>query len=325
MKRRTLLAAVPWIALAGVPFAREPLAPRRVGVLVFGDEASARDTLQVFRASLGELGQREGQSFSLEVRYASAQPGRLEPLARELAERCDVIVPIGPAPAVAVHATGTRVPIVFIGTADPVGVGLVANLSQPGANITGVATLVPGGFEAKWLQLLLEIVPTARRIALFQNPDNPIHRASRPAFVKAAELLGVALTHHAVRDASAIVPAVDAAAQEKADAILIAGDPVTNAHSKPLAERANGHRLPTFFLFRHSVRDGGTASYGPMWSALVARGATLVDRVLKGAAPGTLAVEQPTRFELVVNQRTAAAIGLAIPQAVLIRADEVLQ
>ena len=283
--------------------------------------------IDALRDELRSAGWVEGRNLRIEYRGAGGQTDRLPALAQELVDlKPDLIVVSAPQPGRAAKNATSTIPIVFLTVADPVRVGLVESLARPGGNVTGVATLVPGGFIAKQLEILKQAVPKATRIATLLNPTNDVIRAAFPLEGPPAALqLGVELQLLEVRTPDEIERAVEAAVQVKADALWVLADPIFNnpAHRIPdLAMRAN---LPAMYLFREQVAVGGLISYGPNVEQLFRRGAVYVDKILKGAKPADLPVEQPTKFHLVINLKTAKALGITIPQSLLLRADELIQ
>jgi putative tryptophan/tyrosine transport system substrate-binding protein len=287
-------------------------------------ESAAHDAL---RDGLRSAGWVEGGNLKIEYRAAGGQTDRLPALAKELVDlKPDLIVVSAPQPSLAVKNATSTIPIVFIAVADPVRVGLVESLARPGANVTGVATLVPGGFIGKQLDVLVQAVPKATRIAALLNPTNEVTRALFPLEgPPAAQRLGVQLQVLEVRAPEGIEGAIDAAVQAKADALWILGDPIFNTPAQRIPDLAARARLPAMYLVGEQVSAGGLISYGPDFVELFRRAAAYVDKILKGAKPADLAVEQPTKFELVINLKTAKALGITIPQGVLLRADEVIQ
>ena len=283
--------------------------------------------VELLRDGLRQAGWAEGGNLRIDFRAAGGQVDRLPALAQELvALKPDLIVALTPQPSRAAKNATSTIPIVFIGVADPVRVGLVASLARPGGNVTGIATLVPGGFMGKGLELLKEAVPRATRIAVMLNPGNEVAHALFPLEVPpAAQQLGVTLQVLEVRAPEGIEAAIDAAVQQKADALWVPGDPIFHSPAQRIPDLAARARLPTMFLTRDLAVAGGLMSYGPNFEELNRRGAVYVDKILKGAKPADLPVEQPTRFILVINLKTAKAMGLTIPQALLLRADEVIQ
>jgi ABC-type uncharacterized transport system substrate-binding protein len=235
--------------------------------------------------------------------------GWLPALARELvALRPDLIVAATPPPSRAAKEATSTIPIVIIGVADPVGLGLVASLAHPGGNVTGLTTLVPGHLAAKGMQLLHEMVPSAKRIAVLVNPTNEIHRLVRQEVSQAALQIGVELQFHQARTTDEIEPALQAAVADRAEALMVVGDSLFSDPGLPqLVARI---RLPAIYLLRTQVEAGGLMSYGPDFVDLSRRLAGYVDCILKGANPGELAMEQPMKFQLVINLKTAKALAL---------------
>jgi putative ABC transport system substrate-binding protein len=281
-----------------------------------------------FRQGLRDLGLVEGRNLVVDVRGAEGQPDRLPALVAELvAGKPDIIVAVAPQPARAAKDAAGIIPVVFVAVADPIASGLVPSLARPGGNVTGLSTLVPGGFMGKSLQLLKEAVPTASRIAVLWSSKNPLHVALIPKeLLPSAQPLGVQLQMLDVTDPAGIAPAVDAAVRERAQALLVVGDPMFHRPFGRIPELALRARLPSLYLDRDVVRvGGGLISYGPDWSVMFRRAAVYVDRILKGAKPGDLPVEQPTKFELVINLKTAKALGLTIPPSLLQRAERVIE
>jgi len=283
--------------------------------------------LDVLRAGLRDLGWVEGRNLVIEPRAAGGQLDRLPALARELiALNPDVIVASAPQPSRAAKDATSVLPVVFVALADPVRVGLVQSLARPGGNITGVATLVPGGFMGKQLELLKEAVPGASRVATLGNPTNDVYRATFPVEVPpTARALGLRLQVLEVSEPGHIEGAIDAAVRGRADVLHVIGDPIFHSPPNRLPDLAARARLPAIYISAELVRAGGLMSYGTSLPELSRRAATYVDRILRGAKPAELPVEQPTKFELVINLRTARALGLTIPQSLLQRADQVIE
>jgi ABC-type uncharacterized transport system substrate-binding protein len=280
-----------------------------------------------FRQGLREQGYTENQTILIEWRWTEGKAERASELAADLVRlQPDLIVTTAPQPTAAVKAATTAIPIVFIGVADPVSVGLVASLGRPGGNITGVATLVPGGFGGKMIELLKEAVPRASRMAVLTVPTNAIHQhIVANELPGTAERLRMTLLTVEARTAEALESAFETAVRSRADAMTVFGDPLTFVHRARIVELSAKHRLPALYLFRESVEAGGLMAYGPNFYDLGRRAAGYVGKILKGAKPADLPVEQPTKFELVINLKTAKALGLTIPQSVLVRADEVIE
>ena len=283
--------------------------------------------LDALRDGLRSAGWVEGGNLQIEHRAAAGQTDRLPAIAQELvALKPDLIIAFSPQPSRAAKNATSTIPIVFIGVADPVRVGLVASLAHPGGNVTGVATLVPGGFMAKALEVLKQAVPKATRITALLNPTNEVTNALFPLEAPpAAQQLGVQLQVLEVRTPDGIERAIDTAVLERADALWVVGDPIFHSPAERVPDLAARAKLPSMFLVRDLVKAGGLMSYGPDGDELSRRGAVYVDKILKGAKPADLPVEQPTKFQLVINLKTAKALGITIPQSLLLRADEVIQ
>src|SRR5499426_2530186 len=225
----------------------------------------------------------------------------------------------------ALRAATKTVPIVFVAVADPVLLGLVSSLAHPGGNVTGLATLVPEEFGTKQVELLKQTVPAAVRMAVLINPENPLHRAFLPQTVAAAKKLGMRLQILEARTPNELDSAFAAATREHADVLQVVADNLFNAHRTQIVALAAKSRLPTLYLWKEDVLAGGLMSYAPLLSDMFRRVPTYVDKILKGAKPADLPVEQPTKFELVINLKTAKTLGLTIPPALLARADQVIE
>jgi putative ABC transport system substrate-binding protein len=238
----------------------------------------------------------------------------------------DIVVAVGPQPARAAKNATATISIVFVAVADPIAAGLVTNLARPGGTVTGLSTLVPGGLMGKSLEILKNAVPNASRIAVLWSSKNPLHVSLIPKdLVPAAEALGVRLQMLDVTNPLDLSPSVEAAMREKAQGLLVLGDPMFHRPFGRVPDLALQAKLPSAYLDRDVVvLGGGLLSYGPNWEVMFRRAAVYVDRILKGTKPGDLPVEQPTKFELVINLKTAKALKLTIPQAVVLRADQVI-
>jgi putative ABC transport system substrate-binding protein len=286
---------------------------------------NAPNILEAWRSGLRERGWIEGKNLLVEYRYT--QPtDRYPALVTELtALRPDLVVGAGPQAAVALKSATATIPIVFVGVADPVGLGLVQSLARPGGNITGLATFVPGDFTSKGVEILRELVPGASKIALLVNPGNPIHRLIVAEEIpRTARNLGVALPVEEATTTEELDMAFASAAAQHADAIMVFADPLTNFQAPRVVALAAEYHLPASYLFRQFA-NGGLVVYGPHLADLFHRAGGYVDKILKGTKPSDLPVEQPTKFELVINMKTAKALGLTVPPSLLIRADEVIE
>ncbi len=281
--------------------------------------------IEAFRQGLRELGYVEGQTIAIEFRSAEAHYDRLPGLAAELIRlKVNVIVAGGPRAIQAAKQVTETIPVVMSAVADPVAMGFVVSLARPGGNITGISNMMPE-LIGKQLELLKEAVPKVFRVALLGNPANPNYaHGVRPAQA-AARTLGVQLQLLEARDPSEIDRAFAAITAERAGAVIVVTDTVLLDHRTRIADHAVRGRLPTVFGVSEFVEAGGLLSYGSSLSDGLRRAATYVDKILKGAKPADLPIGQPTTFELVINLNTAKALGLTIPQAVLLRADQVIR
>jgi len=327
-RRRTIIALA---ALGSVPFAAEAQQAAkvpRIGYLSLNLAANTRGR-EAFLERLRDLGYVQGRNVVIEYRSAEGQLERLPVLAAELvALKVDVIVAAG-GTLVALAATRATktVPIVFIGAGDPVTSGLVASLARPGGNVTGPSALSPE-LVGKWLELLTQTIPGVSRVALLWQPGAVGERTEKDMLNGAefaARALGVQLQVVEARGPSDIDKAFSDIIKAHAGALTVPSTPMFASERRRLVDLAAKNRLPTLFTFEEYVDAGGLMSYGPNLADLFRRTATYVDRILKGTKPGDLPVEQPTKFELVVNLKTARALGLTIPPSVLQRADRVIE
>lgn len=321
MKRREFVAGSAMLLVSSRRL-RAQGTPRRIGLLGGFLDSQGRNA---WRSGLREKGWIEGKNLLVEYRFAET-PDRLSTLAAELvALTPDLVIALGPSPALALKSATATVPIVFVVVADPVGLGLIQSLARPGGNITGLASWVPGDWTAKQIQILQELVPGASTIALLVNPGNPMHRLMvAEEAPSAARKLGVALPIvEATADEELDIAFASAAAQH-ADAIIVLGDVLIIRQAPRVIALAAKHHLPAIHFFRQFA-DGGLVVYGPDIFDLLRRAGSYVDKILKGIKPPELPVEQPTKFELVINMKTAKALGLTVPSSLLIRADEVIE
>jgi putative ABC transport system substrate-binding protein len=326
MRRAVLLvlAAVPGVLLPLGVQADEAAKVPRVGYLSpvgpnAGNELS-------FREGLRKLGYVEGRTIHVEYRRAEGQFDRLPELALELAaaEVAVIVASVTQASLAAKSAT-TRIPIVIAAVADPVAVGLVNSLARPGTNITGTSGLA-AAIVGKQLEILNEVSAGAGPIAVLWNPANPAFQALQMREVDAAgQAMSITLEKIEARERDDMAPAFAAIARAKARAVLVLADPVFATNNESIARLATQHRLPAIGALRPFAEAGGLVAYGPSYDAMHQRAATYVDRILKGASAGDLPIEQATVFELVLNLKTARAMGLTIPAALLARADEVIE
>ena len=294
----------------------------RLGILTAGTISGGGWVF--FFETLRELGWVEGQDFLIERRTAGGKAGLVPGLAAELVQlRLDVIVAEGAVASLAAKNATTTIPIVTI-TGDPVRIGLVASMSRPGGNITGISTVAPE-LAAKRLELLRELRPTATRVGELVDPANPYMKIIRKEDEQAYRSLGMQPIFLDVADATQLERIIAEVARMRADALIVRADPLFTANRDQIATLALKHTLPTVAEGRLFVSAGCLASYAPNLSAMSRGVAVFVDKILKGAKPGDLPIEQPTKFELAINVKTAKALGITIPQSVLLRADEVIQ
>ena len=329
-KARVHLALLPALALIGAaPIAGQGLQSDKVyrlGYLSQPTRASVERGVEAFERALRDLGWIEGKNLVIEYRWADGDVERLPVLAAELVrDKVDVIVAPAGTAALAAKSATTTIPIVMIFPSDPVGSGLVASLARPGANVTGTSFTAGPEIFAKQLQILKEAVPKVSRLAVLRNPADPGWSVQGREIEHAARSLGVRVQYVDARGDEELDSAFAAMARERADALLVSGSSTFLAHRNRIAELALKARLPTMENFREMVEVGGLMAYAVNMSAFVGRSVVYVDKILKGARPADLPVEQPTKFELVVNLKTAKALGLTLPTSVLQRADELIQ
>lgn len=324
-----MLAAVLVLATLAAPIAAHAQ-PRgkvqRIGVLLPHRPGPLEDH---FRQRLRELDHLEGQTIIIEYRWSAAgqQVERLQGMAAELVGlKVDVLVAISPQSARAAKNATSAIPIVMVAVDDPVGAGLVASLARPGGNATGLAWDVsPELLSGKTLQLLEQALPKSRRVAILWNLDNPSHPRYLKEYQSAAPTPGVTPQPLGVRRPEEFDGGFKQMVKERVDAVIVFGDPLTGPHAKRLAELAADNGLPSMCGFRAFTVAGCLMSYGPSTVSMWRRAADYVDKILKGARPADLPVEQPRTLELIVNLRTAKALGLRLPQSFLARADEVIE
>jgi putative ABC transport system substrate-binding protein len=296
-----------------------------IGFLLAVPASTISARLDAFRYGLRELGYTEGKNIVIEWRSTEGKPDRLPILAAELVRlNVDVIVTGGPPPTRSAKQATSTIPIVMGYDDDPVGSGFVASLAHPDGNITGLATLAPE-ISGKQIELLKEIVPKFSRVAVLGSTTQPSYRQASREIKLAADSFGVQVQYLETREAKDIENAFQAASKGHADAILVVTTPVLTSERKHWIDLAMRSRLPTIFGRPEYVEDGGLAFYGVSYTDLFRRAAIYVDKILKGAKPADLPVEQPTKFELVINLKTAKRIGLTIPPNVLARADKVIK
>jgi putative ABC transport system substrate-binding protein len=324
MKRREFIAllsgAAAWPLAAR---AQQPMRTPRIGYLAFRSPLSADDT---FFHGLRDLGWVEGQNIFVERRFAGGNADRLKDSAAELVRlQVDVIVTAASAPTQAAKDATTSIPIVFANAGDPVGQGFVQSLPHPGGNITGIAFDAGPDITAKQAQLLIEAIPKASRLAVLWNPTSAFLHSYWSVIKTAAPALRVNLQSLEVQDANEFERAFDAMTREHADGLIVLSDTFTTLYRARLADFAAKHRLPAIYGHNQYTEAGGLMSYGPSLFDAYGRAAAFVDKILKGTRPADLPVEQPTKFELIINLKTAKTLGLEIPPTLLARADKVIE
>jgi putative tryptophan/tyrosine transport system substrate-binding protein len=321
--RRTFIGMLAGGLLASpfTTFAQQPTKLPRIGVL--GNEDAP--PWEGFRRGLRDLGYIDGRNVTMEWRWSEGRTDRLPALAIELVQlKVDIIVASGTqAVRSAKHATNT-IPIVMAVSAYPDKIGLVESLARPGGNVTGLSNLGPE-LMGKSFQLLKEIAPKVSRVAVLWNPASPVEQLGFKEILAAAPGAGVAIQSIEVRTPDDYAAGFATVTASRADALFAFGNPVNFKNRQAIADFALKSRLPSLYQERLFVESGGLVSYAPSFIDLFGRAATYVDKILKGAKPADLPVEQPTKFELVINVKTAKALGITVPQSLLLRADEMIQ
>jgi putative ABC transport system substrate-binding protein len=328
LARLTVLATLA-LALLAAPLAAEGQPPGktwRIGLLDYANADAARVAWwNALRQRLRELGYVEGQSVVFESRWGNGDLGQLQALAADLINaRVDIIVTGGSEAALAAKQATSSIPIVMATGADPVALGLVASLGRPGGNVTGV-TSIQSELATKRLELLKQVIPTASRVAILWDTDNRASALSVRDAEAGAPSLGISLQSVSVRNPHEFQAAFSTMKRDRAGAAILVASPAFFGHRRRLADLAVAQRLPMMVGSREYAEAGGLLSYGTDYPDLFRRAAAYVNKILNGAMPGDLPVEQPTKFELVMNLKTAKALGLTIPPSVLARADEVIQ
>jgi putative ABC transport system substrate-binding protein len=326
VKRREFMTLVAGAAAAS-PFALSAQQPSQlptIGFLGSGTPVADSPWTTPFVARLHELGWTEGRTVVIEYRWGEEIPERYAAIAAEFVRlKVAVIVTEGTVPVSAAKRATADIPIVFAAAGDPIGAGLVASLARPGGNVTGLSVQHPES-AAKRLELLRELVPNLHRLAILIHVGNPATALDQRKVEAAASTLGLEVVIAEVRHPHDIAPAIEAA-KSRADALYVATDPLLNTDRIRIGALAIAARLPTMCGIREYVEAGGLASYGPHIPDLFRRAADYVDKILRGAKPADIPVEQPTKFTLTINLATAKALGLRIPESLLVRADEVIE
>ncbi|MEO8306015.1 MAG: ABC transporter substrate-binding protein [Betaproteobacteria bacterium] len=329
MRRRTLIALGLGIGFCPPALPRKASAQStkiyRIGFLEAGSASANPHFLDAFRGGLRERGYVEGTNVVIDARWAEGRADRFPEFLAELVKlRSDVIVVASSVGAQAARKVVKSTPVVFVGVSDPVGLGVVANLSRPGGNLTGLSRVFGEGLLGKALQLLKEIVPRASRVAILWNPAGAVETRVREAEA-AMRTLDMTPLPIEMRDLRGLDGNFSQMRKTRVDALLVVTDPLTLRYRQAIVNLAAANRIPAVYEFAEFARAGGLIAYSTSVPALFERAAGYVDKILKGADPGTLPIEQPTKFDLVINLKTAKAMGLTVPQSLLLRADEVIQ
>jgi putative tryptophan/tyrosine transport system substrate-binding protein len=304
--------------------AQQSAKPPIIGYLSPGSASNQSQWTAAFVRRLHELGWIEGSTVEIEYRWAEGHAERLSEYAAELVRlKVNIIVTSSTPPTIAARRATSVIPIVFAPSGDPVGSGLVASLARPGGNVTGLSIQTPD-IAGKRVELLRDVVPNLRRLAILANENNPVIMREAEEVQAAAHALGVEVAPLNVRQAGDIAPAF-AALAGRADALYVTADPLFNINKLAITALALKARLPDMYGLREEVVGGGLLSYGVSFPDLFRRAADLVDKILRGAKPADIPVEQPTKFDLVINLKTAKALGLTVPHNLLVLADEVIE
>jgi putative tryptophan/tyrosine transport system substrate-binding protein len=326
MRRRDFIKGIAGSAVAWplAAHAQQRTKLPTIGFLGAGTPSGYSQWVAAFMQQLRERGWIEGRNIALELRWAEGKNERFADIAAEFVRlNVDVIVTTGTAPVVAAKQATSVIPIVFTSAGDPVATGLVASLARPGGNVTGLSNQLPD-LAGKRLELLREIIPDLHRLAILTNIGSPIGALEMGEVQAAARTLGLEILPLEIRRAEDIGPAFEAL-KDRADALYVVAEPLLSGNRVRISTLALGARLPTLHGFREYVEAGGLVSYGPNIPDLFRRAADLVDKILRGAKPKDIPVEQPAKFDLVINLTTAKALGLTIPPTLLARADEVIE
>jgi putative tryptophan/tyrosine transport system substrate-binding protein len=326
MKRREFIAALGG-AVVTWPLAAQAQQPKQPTIGYFGATTATAEKLRTdaFVQRLGELGWIDGQTVTIEYRWAESQSERFPEIAADLVRlRVDIIVATSIAAVFGCKQATTVIPIVFPLAGDPLATGLVASLARPGGNVTGLSNQ-GADLAGKRLEILREVNPELRRFAVLANVEYPGRISELADIQTAARTLGLNAAVFEIRPAEDISPVIDTMRKDGAKALYVVGDTFMNSNRDRISALAIQARLPTIYVAREYVEAGGLMSYGANIRHLFARAAELVDKILRGTKPGDIPVEQPTKFELVINLKTAKALGLTVPATLLARADEVIE
>jgi putative ABC transport system substrate-binding protein len=314
------LAAMP-LAAAAQPAGKLP----RIGFIGNSTAALEANLVGPFREGLRDLGYVEGHNVLIDYRWAEGEYERFPALIAELlALKVDVLVAAGTPAAQAVKSATTSTPLVMVAVGDPIHTGLVASLARPGGNLTGLVSIAPD-LEGKRLELLKETVPKLSHVSFLMNPANAFHAVSEKQARAAAAALGLKVQFVPVRAESEFDPAFETIIRERSGAFIMLADRLFLHHRVRIADFATRARLPAIYAYAELVEAGGLMSFGPSYPAMHRRAAYFVDRILKGTKPADLPMEQPTKFELIINTKAAKRLGLALPASLLLRADRLIE
>jgi len=325
MNRRAFVVGLGAVLAAPVRVTGQQSTVHRIGFISSASSSAMAARDEAFRDGLRALGYVVGENLTIEYRWADGMNQRLPALANELVNlRLELIVTHGVVATRAVKEATTTIPIVIAAADDPVATGLVASLARPGGNITGLTVITPDLTE-KRLELLKQALPGRSRVAVLWNPRNPISEPELRKAEAAARVLGLQLSPHGVKEPGELASAFSSMKAEDAGALFVLSDAMLSGRRKEIVDLASSHHLPLIGHLRQFAEAGGLMTYGPNVLDLHRRAAYFVDKVLKGAKPSDLPIEQPTKFELVINLSTAKTLGLTIPSSVLLRADRVIE
>jgi putative ABC transport system substrate-binding protein len=323
-----LLCLVTVLLLASVHLAQAQHAKKvhRIGFISPSSSATAGANLEAFRQALRDLGYVESENIAIEIRWAEGSEERFPQLITELVRlKIDVIVVGGAIGALAAKNAGITTPVVFAAVTDPLGYGLIGSLAHPGTNVTGVALAVGEGFSGKWVELLKEAVPKVTRTAVLRNPTHPLAEVFQREIQAAGKALGLRLDFFEARDPNQVGSALSRAEKERVGALIVTPAPLFTSQRSLIVDFVAHRHLPSMFFAKEFVDAGGLMSYGPSFPDSYRRAAVYVDKILKGAKPADLPVEQPTKFEFAINLKAAKQMGLTLPPNVLARADRVIK
>jgi len=324
MRRREFITLLGGVAVTWPLAANAQSKTPRIGFMGNSTAALEANLVDAFREGLREHGYEEGRNIVIEYRWADGKYERFPALVAELiAANVEVIVTAGTPAALAMKKATTTVPLVMVAVGDPVGTGLVPSLARPGANLTGLSSVAPD-LEGKRLQLLREVVPALSHVAMFINSLNPFHVSSMRQARAAAQSMGIKLQLHDIRKSEDLDDAFAAIRKERPDAVLILADRVFLHNRERMIDFTKEQRLPNVNAYKELVEVGGLMSYGPSYEDMHKRAAIYVDKILKGAKPADLPIEQPSKFTFIVNLKAAKALGVTVPSQLLGLADELI-